>query len=297
MAISFNNSDSSVLSKLGLNNSNVKSRDRDAATDYSSLGRTSIDTKEVASKAKEQVLTQSDFLKLLTTQLQHQDPSEPMDNSQMVTQLSQMSMVENLTTINTSMGDIISAVSSSSALSASTLVGRSVLVESKTAFFDGRNPVTAKIHAGDGYGDIKIVVKDRAGNVVSEYKASGGKGDMDFSWDGVKPTNQENPEAPNKPDGSKPEGSEKPETEGETANGKTREGDGQKPTLPEFYEPGMYTIEAEGIDLKTGQTTRLPVSMYATVGSVTLGKTQADTMLNLIGYGDIKLSDVKEVAL
>ena len=292
MAISFNNSDSSVLSKLGLNNSNVNSKDANASTSYSSVSRTSIDTKEVATKANEQALTQSDFLKLLTTQLQHQDPTEPMDNSQMVTQLSQMSMVENLTTINTTMGDIVSAVSSSSALSASTLVGRSVLVESKTAFFDGRNPVTAKIHAGDGYGDIKILVKDRAGNVVSEYTATGGKGDMDFSWDGIKPVNPQSPDTP-----TNPEGGDNPGTEGETGSGESREGGSVKPTLPEFYEPGMYTIEAEGIDLKTGITTRLPVSMYATVGSVTLGKTPSDTMLNLIGFGDIKLSEVKEVAL
>ena len=262
MAVTLNNQNGLNPSLFSLNNnSKVRTTSDDSGVNFEAIGKTrDLDARAVAEKSKSQVLNQEDFLKLLTTQLAHQDPTEPMDNSQMVTQMSQLSMVEGLNSVNTGMADIIAAVSSSSALSASTLVGRSVLVESKKAFFDGKNAVTAKIDAGKGYGDIKIVVKDQGGNIVSEYTAPGGKGKMDFSWDGVK---------------------------------KPAEGNNKA----ELYPAGMYTVEAVGTDLATGKPTALPVSVYAVVGSVTLGKTHADTMLNLIGFGDVALKDIKEVAL
>lgn len=121
--------------------------------DYSTIGKTSsriaTDAAEATSKKSNSSLDQADFLKLLTTQLQNQDPSSPVDNNQMVTTMSQLSVVENLSTISNNVDNVVNAISSSSALSASSLVGRSVLVDSKTAFFDGTNPVTAQIDAGE----------------------------------------------------------------------------------------------------------------------------------------------------
>ena len=58
---------------------------------------------------------------------------------------------------------------------------------------------------------------------------------------------------------------------------------------------GIYSISAEAV--RDGQAVSLPVSTYAVVGSVTLGKTSSDTILNLVGYGDVKLSDVTEIAM
>ena len=46
------------------------------------------------------------FLKLLTTQLQHQDPTQPMDDSALLAQLAQFSSLEKLTQIATSIEDL-----------------------------------------------------------------------------------------------------------------------------------------------------------------------------------------------
>ena len=46
-------------------------------------------------------LGQDAFLKLLVTQLQHQDPSSPMDNSQFIAQLATFSSLEKLSAIST----------------------------------------------------------------------------------------------------------------------------------------------------------------------------------------------------
>ncbi len=329
MPISLTDSkNTNVLSALGVTPENNLSRGRDgmqardvpsgyvennqnfSARDKINGGK--VDAGEVVEKAKKQVLGQEDFLKLLTTQLAHQDPTQPVDNNQMVTQMSQLSMVEGLTTINTSMKDVINAVSSSSALSASSLVGRSVLVDSKVGFFDGQNPMTAKINAGDGYSDIKIVVKDSAGNIVDEYTTKGGKGFMDFAWSGDK--GNVDPDAPPKPEEgaggqTKPTApTDKNPGQGGDANQNqptTRAGDakpeGSKPEgdkpLTEKYPPGMYSIEAFGLDVNTNQQVQLPVAMYSVVGSVTLGKTPSDTILNLIGFGEVPLDKIKEIGL
>ncbi|WP_202108309.1 flagellar hook assembly protein FlgD [Succinivibrio dextrinosolvens] len=160
------------------------------SVDFSSIGKTSsyINQQEAAASAKKNnnALDQADFLKLLTTQLTNQDPSSPVDNNQMVSTMSQLSIVDNLTTITNGMDNIVNSISSSSALSASSLVGRSVLVDSSTAFFDGNSPLMAQIDAGSGASDVKVTITDNAGSIISSFSASNIDGVTDFSWDGVK---------------------------------------------------------------------------------------------------------------
>lgn len=59
------------------------------------------------------------FLQLLTTQLQYQDPLNPMDNTQMVSQLAEFSALEEMQNVST-------AINNSQALS---LVGKNVIIE------------------------------------------------------------------------------------------------------------------------------------------------------------------------
>ena len=58
-------------------------------------------------KAKDP-LSRDAFLGLLVTQLQHQDPTEPMDNSQFIAQLAQFSSLEQLQQLNTTLSAIAS---------------------------------------------------------------------------------------------------------------------------------------------------------------------------------------------
>ena len=51
-------------------------------------------------------LGQSDFLKLMTTQLQNQDPFEPMDNGDFIAQMAQFSTVTGITEVNDSLTGI-----------------------------------------------------------------------------------------------------------------------------------------------------------------------------------------------
>lgn len=57
----------------------------------------------VAKGAAQKPLDQTAFLKLMTTQLQAQDPFNPMDNTQMVAQMAQFSSVAGISEMNTSL--------------------------------------------------------------------------------------------------------------------------------------------------------------------------------------------------
>lgn len=69
------------------------------------------------------MLDKDDFLKLFVVQLQHQDPMAPMDNDQMLSQMSQLSTVEQLTNLVTTNAAM---AQSQAAASAVALIGRTV---------------------------------------------------------------------------------------------------------------------------------------------------------------------------
>ena len=52
---------------------------------------------------------QTDYMKLLVTQLQNQNPLEPMDNDQMASQLAQFSQLDQLESMNSSFADVLTA--------------------------------------------------------------------------------------------------------------------------------------------------------------------------------------------
>jgi len=78
----------------------------------------------------------TDYMKLLVTQLQNQNPLEPMDNNQMASQLAQLSQLEQIETLNTKFSDVVAASQRSYAGS---LIGKQV---SFTVTDDSGNPLT-----------------------------------------------------------------------------------------------------------------------------------------------------------
>jgi flagellar basal-body rod modification protein FlgD len=69
------------------------------------------------------MLDKDDFLKLFVTQLQHQDPMAPMDNDQMVSQMSQLSSVEQMTNLASSNAQMALSLANANAIG---LIGRTV---------------------------------------------------------------------------------------------------------------------------------------------------------------------------
>ena len=81
-----------------------------------------------AEKASSDTLGQSDFLKLMTTQLQNQDPFAPMDNGDFIAQMAQFSTVTGIQEMNASIGKLVEEFDQARIATASNLLGHSVLV-------------------------------------------------------------------------------------------------------------------------------------------------------------------------
>ncbi|MBC8217617.1 MAG: hypothetical protein H8E73_04070 [Planctomycetes bacterium] len=66
---------------------------------------------------------QMDYMQLLVTQLQNQNPLEPLDNNEMASQLAQFSQLQQLESMNTSFSDVLSGIERAYAAS---LIGKEV---------------------------------------------------------------------------------------------------------------------------------------------------------------------------
>jgi flagellar basal-body rod modification protein FlgD len=132
-------------------------------------------------------LGKDEFLKLLTTQLQYQDPLSPMDNSQFIAQLAQFSQVEQLQGMGSKLDTLTIAQASANQLNASTLVGKQVRFKSDgvTVATDGAKTgfeVTLGAEASTG----TAVITDSAGRVVKRIELGAhGAGTFHVDWDGL----------------------------------------------------------------------------------------------------------------
>ncbi len=138
------------------------------------------------SKATSATTEASDrFLKLLVTQLQNQDPMNPMENAELTTQLAQMSTVEGINKMNASLDGLVAQFKASQVLQGASLVGRQVLAEGDVLNL-GSGGAAGAIEL-DGAAD-SVKVKVFGGNGALLQTLDLGKQDaglVRFAWDGT----------------------------------------------------------------------------------------------------------------
>jgi flagellar basal-body rod modification protein FlgD len=132
-----------------------------------------------------QSLGKDAFLQLLVTQLKNQNPLSPQDNGAFVAQLAQFSSLEGINTLNDSVNSISSNFSSSQALQASSLVGRSIITQTDKALVDTSKSMTGSVAVTSAVGDVAVKITDANGNVVRTLNLGAqSAGTSDFIWDG-----------------------------------------------------------------------------------------------------------------
>lgn len=150
---------------------------------YSSLGLTG-NTQKTAAK-KEDSLGQADFLRLMTEQLQHQDPLKPMENSAFLGQLAQFSSVQGIQDLNTQVKGFATAMGNDQVFKGAALVGREVLVPSAKLALAEDGTINGSV-AAPGPGSVLFEITDANGQKVHEFSAQASKaGEVNFSWDGT----------------------------------------------------------------------------------------------------------------
>ena len=132
-------------------------------------------------------LGKDSFLQLLVTQLKNQNPLDPQDNTAFVAQLAQFSSLEGITTLNDSVNSITGGLQSSQALQASSLVGRSVIVQTGEALVDtaSEKPFNGTVVVKEADTKPTITITDADGELVRTIQMPAQKaGNVDFTWDG-----------------------------------------------------------------------------------------------------------------
>jgi flagellar basal-body rod modification protein FlgD len=123
-------------------------------------------------------------LTLLTTQLQNQDPLDPMDTSEFTNQLVQYADVEQSIKTNDTLADILSLTSWNTNTLALSYVGKTVEYDSEySALSDGE--ANWNYELDDDASSVTLTVKDQNGNTVYTESGSADAGTHAFTWDGT----------------------------------------------------------------------------------------------------------------
>lgn len=128
--------------------------------------------------------TKDTFLKLLTTQLQNQDPTSPMQNEEFVSQLAQFSSLEQLMGMQDSLNAVYSGIQAMNNSSMASLLGTEVLARGDTVKFDGEQPVDLSWKAPAGARNGRMTITDSAGKVVRTIELGALDENGELSWDG-----------------------------------------------------------------------------------------------------------------
>ncbi len=123
------------------------------------------------------------FLKLLTAQLQNQDPLEPMDASEFTRQLVQYSSVEQGIYTNRNLERLISLQQTSNLGTAVSYLGKDVEAEGDRARLAGGR-ASWSYELGRPAASVQIQVADERGRVVYAGTGPGLAGRNEFVWDG-----------------------------------------------------------------------------------------------------------------
>lgn len=133
-------------------------------------------------------LGQQDFLNLMTTQLQNQDPLKPLDSTAFVAQLAQFSTVSGIENLQQTVVGLANLMGGDQLIGAAGMIDRHALVESDTLHLgaDAETGTAEGAVAVTTAGPVTVTIKNAAGEVVRTINMGAQEvGMQEFSWDGL----------------------------------------------------------------------------------------------------------------
>lgn len=145
-----------------------------------------------AQSSKGSNMDKEDFLLLLVTQFQYQDPLNPMEDQEFVAQMAQFSSLEQLMNLNSSMDNLTNATDNQQMTNATSYIGKQVSVSGntigKTTNSEGATTISTFRYAfDDAVREGVLTVMDASGNTVyTESLAGKAAGTtFEFNWNGL----------------------------------------------------------------------------------------------------------------
>jgi len=130
--------------------------------------------------------TEQRFLKLLVTQLNNQDPLNPMENAELTSQLAQMSTVSGIEQLNSTLSGLVSQTGSNQVLQSASLIGYSVLSPSNDLNVVADKATPFAVDLAGSASEVKVTITDASGKTVRTLDLGTQPAGVDgASWDGL----------------------------------------------------------------------------------------------------------------
>ena len=128
--------------------------------------------------------TQNRFLTLLVAQLENQDPLNPLDNTEITSQLAQMSTVRGIEQLNPTLDSLGSSLADTQAVQASALIGNTVLVPGSRLNLAG-GEAFGGVNLASPADQVTVSILDSSGKVIQTQTLGANEaGNVLFNWDG-----------------------------------------------------------------------------------------------------------------
>ncbi len=138
--------------------------------------------------------TQDRFLKLLVAQMRNQDPLNPLQNSEVTSQLAQLSTVTGINKLSELVGGLSSSFAEAQSLQAASVIGRGVLVPGDAINLSQGTAIGA-IDLPQAADQLTITIRNAAGTVVHTADLGAqNSGVVKFQWDGIGDNGNAQPE-------------------------------------------------------------------------------------------------------
>ncbi|MDX2456712.1 MAG: flagellar hook assembly protein FlgD [Gammaproteobacteria bacterium] len=152
------------------------------ATLYADLGL----SRSLQDSSKSNELGQEDFLKLMTTQLKHQDPTKPADNAEFMSQLAQFGTVTGIEDLKTEIQNLAGSLVSNQTFQAAGMLGREVLIPATQGVLEQGGVIEGAVELSNAVSSLNIGIYDLTGQLVRNVSlGSQSSGMVAFDWDGL----------------------------------------------------------------------------------------------------------------
>ena len=131
-------------------------------------------------------LDKDDFMRIMITEMKHQDPTKPMDSDRMATQMAQITNVEQLKNVSGAIEKLSDKNSASDRLAMSAMIGKSVTVD-KGRFAHQKGTLSpVNFNLPTDAAKVTLQVLDEHGETVASRELEPQKaGQNTYNWDGI----------------------------------------------------------------------------------------------------------------
>jgi flagellar basal-body rod modification protein FlgD len=156
-----------------------------AITDTSSITGANAASAAASTASVSNSDSEQRFLKLLVTQLNNQDPLNPMENAELTSQLAQMSTVSGIEKLNSTLSGLVSQTGSNQVLQAASLIGYSVLSPGSDLVATTGKATPFAVELPSSAADVTVTITDASGHTVRTMDLGAmATGVNSATWDG-----------------------------------------------------------------------------------------------------------------